>query len=201
MLKIIIAITGASGSIYAKRLIQEVNQLDHQQIILISDPARDVLKHELDLQLPISVDRLAEVIADSWQLPYPGHISCVDINNYNVPIASGSQAAEVMVVIPCSMGSIARFNQGASSNLIERSFDVMLKERKKIIVVPRETPLNQIHLRNMLSLSQMGIDILPAMPAFYHQPQKLMDLVDFVVGRVLEHLGFNHSLYNKWEGF
>ncbi len=200
MSNIITAITGASGAIYAKRLIQVLNKSGHHQTILISDPARDVLKHELGISLPPSNEEVKDIIGNSWELAYPETIRCEDVSKYHSTIASGSAAAEAMVVIPCTMGSIARFSQGISSNLIERSFDVMLKENKKVIVVPRETPLNQIHLRNLLDLAQLGVDIIPAMPAFYHHPQSIMDIVDFVVGRVLEHLGVEHSLYKKWSG-
>lgn len=200
MSKIITAITGASGSIYAKRLIQVLNESGHHQTILVSNPAVDVLKHELGISLSSSNEKIEDIIVNSWNLAYPEGIHCEDVSRYHSTIASGSAAAEAMVVIPCSMGSIARFSQGISSNLIERSFDVMLKEKRKVIVVPRETPLNQIHLRNLLDLAQLGVDIIPAMPAFYHQPKNIQDVVDFVVGRVLEHLGIEHSLYKKWSG-
>ncbi len=200
MSNIITAITGASGSIYAQRLIQVLNKSGHHQTVLISNPARDVLKHELGLSLPPSKEKSEDIIVNNWDLTYPEKIRCEDVSKYHSTIASGSAAAEAMVVIPCSMGSIARFSQGISSNLIERSFDVMLKENKKVIVVPRETPLNQIHLRNLLDLAQLGVDIIPAMPAFYHRPQNIQEIVDFVVGRVLEHLGLKHSLYKKWNG-
>ncbi len=200
MSRIITAVTGASGAIYAKRFIQIINKLGEEQTILISNTARDVFKDELDLCLPIGGEELIEKLSASWNLPYPELIKTAEVDKFHSPAASGSRAGEAMVVIPCTMGSIARFSQGVSSNLVERSFDVMLKERKKIIVVPRETPLNQVHLRNLLELSKLGVDIIPAMPAFYHHPETIVELVDFIVGRVLEHLGYNHSLYQRWEG-
>ena len=200
MARIITAVTGASGAIYAKRFIQVINELEDHQTILISNPGRDVLKHELGLDLPTDENKLAETLSANWHLTNHDLIKVEGIDKYHAPAASGSSTADIMVVIPCTMGSIARFSQGVSLNLIERSFDVMLKERKKIVLVPRETPLNQIHLRNLLDLSKMGVDIIPAIPAFYHHPETLMDLVDFIVGRVLEHLGYSHSLYEKWDG-
>lgn len=200
MARIITAVTGASGALYAKRFIQIINELEDYQTILISNPARDVLKYELDLCLPADEKKIAEVLCSNWHLTNQELIKVEEIDKYHAPAASGSSAGDIMVVIPCTMGSIARFSQGVSLNLIERSFDVMLKERKKIVLVPREAPLNQIHLRNLLDLSKMGVDIIPAMPAFYHQPETIMDLVDFVIGRVLEHLGYSHSLYEKWDG-
>jgi 4-hydroxy-3-polyprenylbenzoate decarboxylase len=200
MTRIITALTGASGAIYAKRFVQSINQVGTHQTILISNPARDVLKEELDLDLPVAGKALVKKLCSSWDLSNEELIETAEVDKFHAPPASGSRAADMMVVIPCSMGSIARFSQGVSLNLIERSFDVMLKEKKKIIVVPRETPLNQIHLQNMLALSKLGVDIIPAMPAFYHKPETMLELVDFVVGRVLEHLGYNHSLYKKWDG-
>ncbi|MFP4015531.1 MAG: UbiX family flavin prenyltransferase [Halanaerobiales bacterium] len=209
MRRIITALTGASGSIYAKRLVEILNQNGYYQYLMISHPAADVLKFELEMDLEQergildyrkSVHSLEEIFISNWDLSNPDLISCPDIDQYNSIIASGSSDVDTMVVIPCSMGSIARFSQGFSSNLIERSFDVMLKERRKIVLVPRETPLNTIHLRNLLSLSEMDVDIIPAMPAFYHKPGSIQELVDFIVGRVLEHLGVKHTLYKKWEG-
>jgi 4-hydroxy-3-polyprenylbenzoate decarboxylase len=197
MAKFITVITGASGAVYARRFIEVLNHEGHQQLILISNPARDVLKHELGLELSSSAREQRASLISAWELKSPELISCGDIEHYDSPVASGSGAADALVVIPCTMGSIARFSQGVSLNLIERSFDVMLKEGKKIILVPRETPLSQLHLRNMLELARMGVDIIPAMPAFYHRPEGIMDLVDFIVGRVIEHLGLEHSLYQR----
>jgi 4-hydroxy-3-polyprenylbenzoate decarboxylase len=114
------------------------------------------------------------------------------------PVASGSSAPTDMVVVPCSMGSLARIAQGHSTNLLERAADVVLKQRRRLIMVPRETPLNAIHLRNMLTLSEMGVTMVPAMPAFYHHPKSIDDMVDFVVGRILELLDVDHDLYRPW---
>lgn len=200
MEKILTVITGASGSLYAKKFIEIINGLGKKQILIISNPGKEVLKHELNSKFPKKNDKILEFIKANWNIPNPDLITIAALDSFNSPVASGSNAADSMVVIPCSMGSAARFAQGISTNLIERAFDVMLKEKKKVIIVPRECPLNQIHLENLLKLSQLGIDIIPAMPAFYQQPETISDLADFLVGRVLDHLGINHSLYKKWNG-
>jgi len=198
MEKILTVITGASGALYAKKFIEIINKLDKQQTIIISNPGKEVLKHELNDKFPQENEEIFSFIKAEWNLPRPDLLEIAAVDSFNSPVASGSNAADFMVVIPCTMGSAARFAQGISTNLIERAFDVMLKEKKEIIIVPRECPLNQIHLENLLKLSQLGVDIIPAMPAFYQKPESISDLGDFLVGRVLEHLGINHSLYKKW---
>jgi 4-hydroxy-3-polyprenylbenzoate decarboxylase len=125
-------------------------------------------------------------------------IHCLDYHDLTAAVASGSVKTDGMVVVPCSMATVAGITHGMARNLVERAADVMLKERRPLLLVPRETPLNQIHLQNLLSLVQMGVTVLPAMPAFYHQPAAIADLVDFIVGRVLEHLGLAHQLYRPW---
>ncbi|RAK11712.1 4-hydroxy-3-polyprenylbenzoate decarboxylase [Halanaerobium saccharolyticum] len=200
MEKILTVITGASGALYAKKFIEIINKLDKKQTIIISNPGKEVLKHELNDKFPRGNEEILSFIKAEWDLPRPNLLEIAAVDSFNSPVASGSNAADFMVVIPCTMGSAARFAQGISTNLIERTFDVMLKEKKKIIIVPRECPLNQIHLENLLKLSQLGVDIIPAMPAFYQKPESISDLGDFLVGRVLDHLGIKHSLYKKWNG-
>lgn len=200
MKKILTAVTGASGALYAKKFIEIINKFGNQQTIIISNPGKEVLRHELSSKFPENNDKVLEHIIEKWNIPNPDLITIAAVDKFNAPAASGSNAADVMVVIPCTMGSAARFAQGVSTNLIERAFDVMLKEKNKVILVPRETPLNQIHLENLLKLSRLGVDIIPAMPAFYQKPATISDLADFLVGRVLEHIGINHSLYKKWNG-
>lgn len=200
MEKILTVITGASGALYAKKFIEIINELGKKQTIIISNPGKEVLKHELNDKFPRENEKILNFIKKEWKLPQPELLKIAAVDSFKAPVASGSNAADFMVVIPCSMGSAARFAQGVSTNLIERAFDVMLKEKKEIIIVPRECPLNQIHLENLLKLSQLGVDIIPAMPAFYQKPESISDLRDFLVGRVLEHLGINHSLYEKWNG-
>lgn len=199
---IITAITGASGVVYGQKFVEEVNKNGYRQTLLISDPGWQVLNHELELSLP-ETDRsgdISQYLSSVWDLSDPELINYEDIHNLKAVIASGSRAPEAMVIIPCTMGSLARLAQGLGSNLLERSFDVLLKEKKKLIIVPRETALSPIHLQNMLTLSKMNVDIIPAMPAFYHQPSTITDLVNFIVGRVLEHLSIEHSLYQGWSG-
>jgi 4-hydroxy-3-polyprenylbenzoate decarboxylase len=125
-------------------------------------------------------------------------IDCLAIDDFWAGAASGSAAADAMVIVPCSMGTLGRIAAGLSGNLLERAADVMLKERKELLLVPRETPFNKIHLENMLRLSQAGAVILPAMPGFYHGPETIEDLVDFVVGKVLDQLDVQHSLFTRW---
>ncbi|MDP3013937.1 MAG: UbiX family flavin prenyltransferase, partial [Candidatus Subteraquimicrobiales bacterium] len=124
----------------------------------------------------------------------------IDCQNLNSSICSGSYKVEGMIICPCSMATLASIASGISSNLLERAADVTLKEARPLVVVPRETPLNQIHLKNMLKLSQAGALIVPAMPAFYHQPKNIEDLVSFVVGKVLDIFKIEHNLYKRWEG-
>ncbi len=125
-------------------------------------------------------------------------VDCLAIDDFWAGAASGSAAADAMIVVPCSMGTLGRISAGLSGNLLERAADVMLKERRTLLMVPRETPVNSIHLENMLRLSQAGAIILPAMPGFYHGPQTIEDLVDFVVGKILDQLEIEHSLFTRW---
>ena len=127
-----------------------------------------------------------------------GLLRLLGIDDFSAAIASGSGAADAMVVCPCSMGTLARIAGGISANLLERAADVMLKERRPLILVPRETPLNEIHLENMLRLARMGARVVPAMPAFYNHPTSIDDMVDFMVGRVLDSLGMENKLYSRW---
>ncbi len=172
-MRVIVGVTGASGVIYAKRLIEE---LDNSAVI-ISDAAKKVIGHELD-------DFPEESFSDSDLTAAP---------------ASGSSAYDAMVVIPCSMKTLSAIANGYADNLIARSADVMLKQEKKLILVPRETPMNLIHLKNMVKAKQAGASIVPAIPAFYHKPKKIEDMVNFVVGKVLELLGVDHKLYEAWK--
>jgi 4-hydroxy-3-polyprenylbenzoate decarboxylase len=191
----IVALTGASGAVYALRLLEELLKQDNSEIHLItSDAARIVMEQELgwDCQdsLPLSLQRY---------LP-PGNISFYDNSDIAAAPASGSFICDSMVVIPCTMASISAIAQGTSRTLLERAADVMLKERRPLFLVPRETPLNSIHLRNMLTLSEMGVSIIPAMPAFYHQPRTIEDMVSFVVGKVLDAMHIPHDLFQRYAG-
>lgn len=199
MSKIIVAITGASGSIYGRRLLEVLAGKGHTVYLIITDPGRQVLSKELGMVFPREVEAAQEqlavyfgsqVTALGWQY--------FDYRDVGASIASGSTRTDAMVVIPCSMATVAAIAHGLSSNLVERAADIMLKERRPLIVVPRETPVNAIHLRNMLTLAELGVHVVPAMPAFYHQPRTINDLVDFLVGRVLDLLGIEHRLFRRW---
>ena len=197
MKQMIIAMTGASGAAYGMRLIQRLANAGIKQNLLFSDAARVVLKQELDLSLPEATEDVAAAVASHLG------ISSELLKHYHQtdwfsPTASGSAGIRHMVVIPCSMGSLARIAGGVSDNLIERAADVMLKERGKLILVPRETPLSSIHLEHMLKLSRMGVDLIPAMPGFYHRPESVDQLIDFVVDRVMDHLGVNSEEVKRW---
>lgn len=194
---VVLAITGASGSLYGLRLGGELLKAGYRLTILISRTGFDVIRHETGLDWQASeaevADRLKLYFDDRGkQLEYYAE------DNLFAPVASGSSAPDAMVICPCTMGTLSRIACGNSGNLLERCADVVLKERRNLVVVPRETPLNEIHLENMLRLSRMGARIVPAMPAFYHKPESVEDLVSFVVGKALDALGVEHSLYSRW---
>lgn len=193
---VIVAITGASGAAYALRLIQRLAKAGAFQHILLSDAARVVLKQEVELSLPDTAS-LTSALADHLNIS-ADLLRCYALDDWFSPTASGSAGIQKMVVIPCSMGTLARIASGASYNLIERAADVMLKERRQLILVPRETPLSSIHLENMLKLSRLGTHIIPAMPGFYHRPKTLDDIIDFLVDRILDHLDFANPEAQKW---
>ena len=194
---IIIAMTGASGAPYALRLIQRLAKQEIQLHLLISDAARVVLDKESDFKLTANLDDMAQDIADFVGVDAK-YLTCWGNKDWMSPVASGSADMQDMVVVPCSMGSLARIATGASSNLIERATDVMMKERKNLILVPRETPLSEIHLGHMYNLSKMGVRIIPAMPGFYHEPKTIDDLVDFMVDRIMDHLGVDDGDNIRW---
>lgn len=191
--RILIAVTGASGSIYAERLIQQCVARFPRVYVVATDAARQVIEHELP-----KGGLLRQILAGETPESHRDCIRLMKNDDLFSPVASGSSAPTDMVVVPCSMGSLARIAQGLSTNLVERAADVVLKQRQRLIIVPRETPLNTIHLRNMLTLSEMGVAIVPAMPAFYQHPKTIDDMVDFVVGRLLELLDIDHDLYRPW---
>jgi len=194
---IIIAMTGASGAPYALRLIQRLAKQKIQLHLLISDAARVVLAQESDFKLSADLATMAQEIANFVGVDAK-YLTCWGNKDWMSPVASGSADMQDMVVVPCSMGSLARIATGASSNLIERATDVMLKERKNLILVPRETPLSEIHLGHMYNLSKMGVCIIPAMPGFYHEPQSIDDLVDFMVDRIMDHLKVGDGTNIRW---
>lgn len=183
-MRIVIGISGASGAPYAKRLLEVLTSGRIAQplaiAVVMSSTADEVWKHE------------CEGDVGDFDLPVYGG------RDYTAPFASGSSAPDTMVIIPASMSTIARVAQGISDNLLTRAADVALKEKKKLIVVPRETPYSEIHLRNMLELTRAGAVIMPASPSFYGKPQSVSGLLDTVVGRVCDHLGLEHQLTRRW---
>ncbi|MFC1855359.1 UbiX family flavin prenyltransferase [Thermodesulfobacteriota bacterium] len=185
---IIVAVTGASGSIYAKRLISVLLEKDFQIKLIISDAAKKVIAHELGSENPYDDFRIADE-----------RVTLYDNDNIAAAIASGTSRKNSMVVIPASMGTTARIACGISSTLIERAADVVIKESGHLVLVPRETPLSSIHLENMLKLSRMGVSIIPAAPAFYHKPESIDDLVDFIITKVLDSLRIDNDLIKRYE--
>jgi len=192
-----VALTGASGAQYGLRLIDSLVQADHQVWVMISKAAHLVIATETEDELPANPARLAEALSERSGAA-PGQIRCFGREDWMAPVASGSGAPSAMVVCPCSTGTLSAVATGASNNLIERAADVALKERRKLILVPREAPFSAIHLEHMLALTRMGAVILPAAPGFYHRPASVDDLIDFIVARILNQLGIAHRLMPRW---
>lgn len=190
--------TGASGSLYAWRLLQILSKAGVKTSLLMSSAAQVVLKQEMDIDLPQGLGAQADFINRQMAAAGGPPITLYGREDWFAPVASGSAPLDAMVICPASGGTLAAVAQGASNNLIERAADVCLKERRKLILVPRETPLSQVHLENMLALTRMGAVILPAMPGFYHRPKEILDLVDFVVARILAQLELPQDLISPW---
>jgi flavin prenyltransferase len=190
LIKIVVGITGASGSIYAKRLIEELLKKDIYTHIICTDTGKNVMKYETGIDLEKWVEELSKQY---------NHLKLEDINNLFAGVASGSYKIDAAVILPCSMGTLAEISNGFAKNLLCRVADVTLKENRRLVIVPRETPFNSIHLENMLKLSRLGVTILPAMPGFYHMPETMEDLINFVVGKVLDSLSIENTLFKKWE--
>jgi 4-hydroxy-3-polyprenylbenzoate decarboxylase len=188
--KYIIGITGASGSIYSLRLLEVLLKQGHEVHLVATHNGQKVFNFETGKA--ISKDAFEPFDK------YSGTLNLHDVDDLFAPISSGSFKTDGMVVIPCSMSTLGEICAGASKNLLGRAADVCIKEKRKLVLVPRETPLSSIHLRNMLTLSELGVIILPAMPGFYHKPKTLEDMVNFVVSRVLDCLGIENDLYEKW---
>jgi 4-hydroxy-3-polyprenylbenzoate decarboxylase len=192
-----LAMTGASGAAYGLRLMQRLAMAGAGLHVLISDAARVVLDQEQDLLLPEEPEEMGQALARHLGLGGDA-LRCYALNDWFAPCASGSAGIREMVVVPCSMGTLARIATGTSDNLIERAADVVLKERGRLVLVPRETPLSSIHLEHMLTLSRLGVHMIPAMPGFYHRPDSIEALVDFVVDRVIDHLGYADEGIRRW---
>lgn len=194
---IALALTGASGMPYALRLLQCLLAAKVRVWLLYSQVAQIVAAQEMQLALPSRPTEVANKLAQ-WFSAEPGQLQVFGRDEWFAPIASGSNPADAMVICPCTMGALAAVAHGLSDNLIERAADVMLKENKPLILVPRETPFSAIHLENMLKLARLGAVILPPNPGFYQQPDSVAQLVDYVVARILDHLGINNRLLPRW---
>ncbi len=194
-----LAITGASGSAYGLRLLDCLIRAERQVYLMVSKAAQVVIPMETGLTLP-SQPREMEVLLSERYGAQPGQLRVFGREQWTAPVASGSNAPEAMVVCPCTTGTLSAIATGASNNLIERAADVMLKEQRKLILMVRETPCSAIHLENMLKLVRLGVVVMPASPGFYNRPQTVEDLVDFMVARVLDHLGIESDLAQRWGG-
>ncbi len=194
---ICLAFTGASGMPYGIRLLECLLVAGCHVQLLYSQVAQIVARQEMNLELPGRASE-AEKFFRIRFAGLPGTLSVYGREEWFAPVASGSNPPEAMIVCPCTMGTLASIAQGLASNLIERAADVVLKEGRKLILVPRETPFSAIHLENMLRLSRAGAVILPPNPGFYHHPQDVQDLVDFVVARLLDQIGVEHALMRRW---
>ncbi len=200
----IVAISGASGALYGLTLIRELLAAGFDVDMLITKAGLLIMRQETELGLEEPTEVVAEVLeklkAGSTEVDLKGRLTYTLPDEMVSPLASGSSLRRAMIICPCSMGSLARVAAGISSNLIERAADCILKEGGRLIIVPRETPFNRIHLKNMLTLSEMGVAIVPAMPAFYQGPKTIEDIIDFVVGKILDTIGVENNLYKRWNG-
>jgi flavin prenyltransferase len=194
-----VVVTGASGSAYGMRLIEQLVLAGHDVSVVFTDAGREVTAFELGFDLPLDEARVAAVaLAAFLELPTAERLRVAYPDQMFDAIASGSHRTDAMIVAPCSMGFLASVASGLASDLPERAADVMLKERRPLVLVPRETPLSLIHLRNLTAVAEAGAIIVPAMPAFYSKPQSIDDLVGFVVGKVLDVLDVDHDLFKRW---
>ncbi|QPL48092.1 UbiX family flavin prenyltransferase [Halomonas sp. A40-4] len=192
-----VALTGASGAQYGLRLIEVLVAANHEVWVMISKAAHMVIATETEITLPAQPERLAAALSERSGAA-DGQVRCFGREDWMAPVASGSGAPSAMVICPCSTGTLSAVATGASNNLIERAADVAVKERRTLVMVPRESPFSPIHLEHMLALSRLGVVILPAAPGFYHRPQSIDDLIDFIVARILNQLGIDHQLMPRW---
>ncbi len=194
----IVGMTGASGAVYTVRLVRALVESGRKVALVISEAARHVIHEELGVT-PKSLSRI-EDLSDIFGPEIIRQVEAYSVKDFTAPIASGSYPVAGMVIVPCSMGTLGAVAAGISQNLIHRAADCIIKENRKLILVPRETPFNAIHLENMLKLARLGVRIVPAMPGFYSGAQSLDDLVDFMVGKILDQMDVEHALYPRWTG-
>ena len=195
--RVTLAITGASGVQYGLRLLQCLIQLDTQVLLMVSRAAQVVIATETDLKLPGAPEAMEQFLTEHFNAQ-TGQVRVYGREQWMAPVASGSGAPSAMVVCPCSTGTLSAIACGASNNLIERAADVALKERRQLLLVPREAPYSEIHLEHMLKLTRMGVVVVPASPGFYQRPQSVEDMVDFIVARLLSQLGYEQTLLPRW---
>lgn len=199
MATIAVILTGASGSAYGMRLAEQLVVLGHDIVFCTTPAGREVCAFELGFELPTGdAPRAAGELARFLELPSAEHVRVAYADDLFDPIASGSHPLDAVIVAPASMGFCGSIAAGLAGDLAERAVDVALKERRPVVVVPRETPLSLVHLRNLTAITEAGAIVVPAMPAFYQRPQTIDDLVSFVVGKVLDVLGIEHSLFDRW---
>jgi 4-hydroxy-3-polyprenylbenzoate decarboxylase len=195
--EVTLAFTGASGALYGWRLLQVLLSLNVKVHLLISSAAKVVFATEHDLKLNGNPQACQAQLVEIFGCA-PHLLAVYGKDDWFSPVASGSAAPKTMVICPCSTGTVAAIAHGMSDNLIERAADVVIKEKGQLILVPRETPLSALHLENLLVLAKLGATIMPAAPGFYHQPKTIEDLIDFMVARLLDHLGLPQQLMPRW---
>ena len=196
--RVTLAITGASGMPYAMKLLSELLLGGCLVNLIVSKAGVLTLKQELDLTLSANIEQSRLKLIDTLKLVNSDNLKLYAIADWFAPMASGSSVDDAMVVCPCSMATLGKIASGIGDDLISRSADVILKERKNLIIVPRETPFSTIHLENMLKLSRLGVAIVAPIPAFYNHPKTLDDVINFIVSRILDQLGINNSLTKRW---
>ncbi|NRA61142.1 MAG: UbiX family flavin prenyltransferase [Psychrobium sp.] len=195
--RITLALTGASGAPYGLRLLQQLIAANVQVYLLLSDAAKIVLATEADVEIPKDLQQAQHFLEQRFSAKQ-NQLQLLERSDWFSAPASGSSSPKQMVICPCSMGTLSAIRHGSSNNLIERAADVMLKERGQLIIAWRESPLSTIHLENMLALSQMGVTMMPLAPGFYHKPQTLEQIIDFMVARILDHLNIEQTLVLPW---
>lgn len=195
---LVLAFTGASGAPYGVRLLEVLLRAGRTVHLVISPAAVEVMERELDRTVRLDRFELADLLGPANGEKRAGQVCYHHFMNFQAGIASGSFLTGGMVICPCSMGTVGAIANGLSQNLIHRAADVHLKERRKLILVPRETPMHLLQLRNLTACAEAGAIVLPAMPAFYTKPQSLQDAIDFIVGRICDQLGIEHNLLSRW---
>ena len=198
---LIIGISGASGLIYAVRALKYLLEAEYPIELVASRAAAMVWQAENGINMPAEPDLQAEFWREQAGVPNAGKLTCHRWGNVGANIASGSFRTLGMLIIPCSMSTVAKIAAGLSSDLLERAADVQIKESRRLVVVPRETPFSLIHLRNLTALAEAGVTVVPAIPAWYHHPKTVEDLVDFVVARALDQLDIDCIPLERWEGY